>query len=149
MNLKQGILKKISIFIFVLSLLSCAIPVVDPEDKPECKVYTKALTLKLMGYEGVQPIHCHDSACGAALLGIAVVGVTSYIISGSIVLINNSIHWIEQEGTCEDGIVRKYTTAFIDKATELGGYQIEPTKPLIESIEENYSDVDTIVTVEF
>ena len=136
-----------AIIAIILMLTSCAYPVVDPEKPPKCKVYTKALTLDFTGYDfDLQDLGGATDPRAVIILpfAAAIVTFSSLIISSSIVVINNSIHWVEQEGTCEDGVIRKYTTAFIDKATELGGYQLEPTEPLIKSIEENYSQAETL-----
>jgi hypothetical protein len=46
---------------------------------------------------------CHNAECLLfTLIGVPVIAATSFIVSGSIVVIGNTLHWIEKQGTCDD-----------------------------------------------
>ncbi|GGY47038.1 hypothetical protein GCM10011297_19990 [Bacterioplanes sanyensis] len=34
------------------------------------------------------------------------------VVSGSVILIGNTLHWVEYEGTCEGGMVAEYVGLF-------------------------------------
>jgi len=46
--------------------------------------------------------------CLASLLASA----SSIVVSGSIVLVGNTVHWLERQGTCEDGYLKQKVGEF-------------------------------------
>ena len=46
----------------------------------------------------------YNDECLLVALGVA---STSYIVSGSIVVVGNTVHWIEKQGRCEDRFMRE------------------------------------------
>jgi hypothetical protein len=58
---------------------------------------------------------CRTGDCLAgALAGVVVVTAGSAIISGSIVLTGNTIHWLEYQGTCSDGYLGRVKRLFLE-----------------------------------
>ena len=53
-----------------------------------------------------------DCAVGA-LAGVIVVTAGSAVISGSIVVTGNTLHWLEYQGTCSDGYLSKAKQLFL------------------------------------
>ena len=105
--------------LILLALTACVYaPVYDEDaDSTSCRTVTRSLSLDMtnllnggsgkssdMGNMG----SCQGGPyCAAFIAGIvasvAAVSAGSFIISGSIVVSNNTIHWLEYQGTCRDG----------------------------------------------
>ncbi len=108
------------LIILLLSLSSCVyVPVVDEPDAASsgCKTYTKSMSLNAIEMQGniVQQPGCNSGECAAtALAAVVVVTAGSAIISGSIVLTGNTLHWLEYQGTCSDGYLNKTKQLFLD-----------------------------------
>ena len=57
---------------------------------------------------------CKNGDCSAAALaGVVAITAGSAVISGSIVLTGNTIHWLEYQGTCSDGYLNKAKQLFL------------------------------------
>lgn len=78
-----------------------------------CTIITKKLTLDHTDLH-VTPHSCKDEECLGQLIIIAGVPATTFVVSGSIVVVGNVLHWMEKEGTCEDGFVRTSLTGFLE-----------------------------------
>ena len=106
--------------LLALTLSACVyVPVIDEQDaaSASCKTYTKSMALETIEMHGnVVELSCsnnRDCAAGA-LAAVVVVTAGSAIISGSIVLTGNTIHWLEYQGTCSDGYLNKTKQLFLD-----------------------------------
>lgn len=95
-------------FILACALSACiAVPVVDNEsDSASCKTLTRSMSLKTVQVGA----NCHDEYCLAAVLTIS---AGSVLISGSIVLTGNTVHWLEYQGTCSDGYLNTIRQQFL------------------------------------
>ncbi len=105
------------------TLSSCVyVPVVDEPDaaSASCKTYTKTMSLSAIEVKNEinianQPGCGNNGDCAAvALASIVVVTAGSAIISGSIVLTGNTLHWLEYHGTCSDGYLNKTKQLFLE-----------------------------------
>ncbi len=87
------------------------VPVVDKDEAESstCKTYTKSMSLEMV--TGNPGGGCNNNECIAALL---VVFAGSAIISGSIVLTGNTVHWLEYQGTCSDGYLNAAKQLFLE-----------------------------------
>jgi len=54
---------------------------------------------------------CHDDECLAAAL---VISAGSVLVSGTIVLAGNTVHWLEYQGTCSDGYLNSAKQLFFE-----------------------------------
>ena len=103
----------------ILSLSACVyVPVVDEPDasSASCKTYTQSMSLTAVEMQGnitIQP-GCNRDCAAAALAPVIIVTAGSAIISGSIVLTGNTIHWLEYQGRCSDGYLAKTKQLFLD-----------------------------------
>lgn len=75
----------------------------------ECKMQTRKLYLN---QEKTERINCDsngstDDILFCAVMETAVIPAGSLIVSGSIVMLGNTIHWLEYHGSCEKGFVSK------------------------------------------
>ena len=64
----------------------------------QCQVYSKHMTLKAhqMGAIG----NCMQRDCVGVLAIFGVVGAASAVVSGSIVVVGNTVYWLEKQGKC-------------------------------------------------
>jgi len=97
MNLRKIIFS----FLIATTVTSCAFVPSSSTDQPyyyECDMVTKKLTLKTtqMGRLG----DCEDSSIGECIIMTGILSTASMIVSGSIVLIGNTLHWSEYKLTC-------------------------------------------------
>lgn len=95
---------KKSLLIFSVSfvLTSCAFTPTASEHQPyyvDCGLLTKKLTLKSTELNSVD--NCNDDdKFGQCLVKMGLIVPVSYIVSGSIVLVGNTIHWSEYKLSC-------------------------------------------------
>ena len=105
----------IALSIIALALSACVyVPTVKERDaaEAECKTLTQSMAMDAVevgGHGG-----CHGDDCAALLAGAVIVSAGSAIISGSIVLTGNTIHWLEYQGTCSDGYLAKTKRLFLE-----------------------------------
>ena len=98
--------------LITFSTISCAfVPKISHEQKytENCKMFTKNLTLSATKIEGEL---CNDTknnnnlvAC-LMIFGV-IVPASSFVVSGSIVLVGKTLHWLEYQGRCEEGIISR------------------------------------------
>ncbi|RKZ91879.1 MAG: hypothetical protein DRR19_05970 [Candidatus Parabeggiatoa sp. nov. 1] len=118
----------ISGFILISFILtSCAITpkmATDIDDK-RCNLITKKLELEMS-----EPLSLNCSLNEIVLcLGIgALFTATTGIISGSIVLVGNTIHWLEKPGKCNDSFINTYVTKHNQFLLEQNGQLVELTE---------------------
>jgi hypothetical protein len=78
-----------------------------------CEMQTKQLTLTDTNITDAIRCqgHSHDALICLMIQGI-IAPVGSFIISGSIVVVNNSLHWLEYQGVCDTGFIAQKTDTF-------------------------------------
>src|SRR5512145_190266 len=100
----------ISLVALALALSGCmVVPVVDNAEAAStgCRTYTRSMSLKMVSW---QP-SCNTEECLAA---VVVIGAGSVLVSGSIALVGNSVHWLEYQGTCSDGLLNTTKQLFLE-----------------------------------
>ncbi|MGB1109694.1 MAG: hypothetical protein ACPG4N_05030 [Gammaproteobacteria bacterium] len=105
---------KVTLFVLILMLTGCVfLPSVSRQQSSAgCELVTRELDLAVV--EGGDVFRhtyevnagCVNEACLVVLAGLITVPVGSLIISGSVVLVGNTLHWFEVQGRCEDGLVK-------------------------------------------
>lgn len=96
-------MKLILILLSVVFVSSCAIaPSSSGKQKyyNECEMSTKKLSLEIIGDHNFCFSSAELSEYPACLLILGFIGSTSAVVSGSIVLIGNTVHWVEYQTTC-------------------------------------------------
>lgn len=62
-----------------------------------------------LDYKEMSPAACNGGGAEAAAVCFAALGIVipagSLVVSGSIVLTGNTLHWLEYHGTCDDGLL--------------------------------------------
>jgi hypothetical protein len=107
--------KIFSIISLSIALAACAVvvPVVDKDAAASatstCKTYTNSMSLKVYA-ENIGG-SCNTNECAVAALAVF---AGSAIISGCIVITNNTVHWLEYQGSCSDGFLNSAKQRFLD-----------------------------------
>ena len=145
-NSKTGI-----VIMLVLLLSGCFSPMLL-ETQPDCKLITKELKLTL-SEEGTQALlggmieglldpldSCHSPECFLLVpLGLLAISVTSIIVSGSIVVVGNTVHWIEREGRCYNSNTRNAVNDLISSVQNIGGKVVNSANGLSMWFKQNLS----------
>lgn len=110
----------------MLALLSgCAfVPAAKSPDSTlsGCRFYTPEwrLSFEKMKFEDDFCNATHEEAVLACLLVYGVViPAGTFVVSGSVVLLGNTVHWLEYQGTCEDSLIQKKLGSFTKKTSAL------------------------------
>jgi hypothetical protein len=113
-----------------------------------CQLVTNKLTLTLseQGSDALigalEPPHgCQKPECLLIIpLGVVAASATSIIVSGSIVVVGNTIHWVEKQGRCENSVTQTVVRGLVDSIKAIGGKTIQSTTDLITWFKELFSD---------
>jgi len=137
-------MRYVSLLFIVLLMQSCIVlPKTVPEEDQECLLLTKSMTIDYytspdMIDETVdEMVHalasdCQEPECLLVFAPIIAISAGSLVVSGSIVVAGNTIHWIEKQGKCDDSITRQTLAGLKNSLRELGGSVINTGSGLIE-----------------
>lgn len=87
------------------SITACAFYPTTSEQQQyanRCDMFTKQLTLTTTQLAELRCNNCDADAFAAVYIGVPAV---TFVVSGSIVLAGNTLHWLEYQGTCESGFL--------------------------------------------
>lgn len=94
--------------IIVLLLPACAIvPKVSEHQNyaSTCKMLTRKLTLDI---KELDIEDCSENTFGKCLVVYGIISpILTFVASGSVVVIGNTVHWLEYEGRCENSDLQK------------------------------------------
>lgn len=65
----------------------------------KCNVMRKKKVLALE--EAIPMANCSNEACALLMASYGVVSAASFVVSGSIVVISNTVYWLEKPSNCE------------------------------------------------
>lgn len=134
----------VPLLLVMLIIQSCiVIPKTVPEEDQDCLLVTKSMTIDYYTSpelidgavdEMINAISsdCHEPECLLLFAPLVAISVGSFIVSGSIVVAGNTIHWIEKQGRCDGSVTRQALVGLINSAKELGGTVIKTGMELIE-----------------
>ncbi len=92
---------------FCLLIQSCVIFIPEYEKNDgDCELLSQESKLAVYGDI---PSGCNDEICLAAILAS---GASTLVVSGSIVLTGNTVHWLERQGKCEDSYLKRKANEF-------------------------------------
>lgn len=83
----------------VLVLAGCIVlPRTAEVYDPKCRTYVKQIVLEteVIGAIG----GCRNDGCAVMLASMGIVSAASLVISGSVAIIGNVVHWAERQGGC-------------------------------------------------
>ena len=99
MNVRK--ILQLTLFLVIFFVSGCFyVPKIEENKNENCDLITKKMTIE---NRGEFPQGCNDE-CLLIALGVT---STSYIVSGTITVVGNTIHWIEKQGRCEDSFIRE------------------------------------------
>lgn len=124
---------KITITFLILTLLQACVayPRTTPDrDNKRCELITKKLRLATEkdAYKVAGRIDPFSAIVSAGLI----YGVT-VVVSGSVVLVGNTVHFLEKQGQCDDSFLNTQLLDHIKPLLEQGGTVIEPKQPATSS----------------
>lgn len=147
--------KYFSVLVACLLTSSCFVPETKPNQNYDCQLVTKEWSLEVKGFDNSDSIvieglsgstrGCPDAECVLANLAIVTAGAItvsagSLIVSGSVVVVGNTVHWLEQQGSCDDSITQKTVDGFVSGLKGAGGYLISTSKDMLEWLTSPLSD---------
>ena len=142
------------VFICLLTS-SCFVPETKPNQNYDCQLVTKEWSLEVKGLDNSDTVlieglsgatrSCQDAECVLANLAIVTAGAItvsagSLIVSGSVVVVGNTVHWLEQQGSCDDSITQKTVDGFVSGLKGAGGYLISTSKDMLDWLASTLSD---------
>ena len=84
----------------VALLSSCMmLPVIDHSLPIPCPMVTRQLTLTVVEVQGVYRCHRAEDCVANLVLGSAVFAASA-LVSGSVAIVGNTLHWMERNGRC-------------------------------------------------
>ena len=107
----RSVIKVTLVAVVALNLVACAfVPKVEHSQTyaKNCEMYTKELTLDAISLGGLD---CGGNTSCFAVAGL--IPVMTFLVSGSIVLVGNTVHWLEYQGSCDEGLVQSGINKFI------------------------------------
>ena len=141
--------------VLFFTLSSCFVPETKPNQNYDCQLVTKEWSLELKGLDNSDTVlieglsgatrSCQDAECVLANLAIVTAGAItvsagSLIVSGSVVVVGNTVHWLEQQGSCDDSITQKTVDGFVSGLKGAGGYLISTSKDMLDWLASPLSD---------
>jgi hypothetical protein len=123
--------KRISLVTLLAFLINgCFAPAIVA-DRSGCQLVSKKL--ELVHFEAGSDVlrqiassDCQNAECLLFILvGVSVISATSFIVSGSIVVIGNTLHWIEEQGKCQESSTQRRIDRMINSLKSLGGKTIQ------------------------
>ena len=149
-------IKKITIFLTIIFYLSsCAFyPKVADRQNARCQLVTKRLTLEVfppVKNKQFKPMDLNISSGDAEIIfyilaGLVVIATVSAIVSGSIVLTGNTIHWIEKEGKCNDGAIKKAIEKLSKSLNSMESLLVNLTQDIIDWVNLNIDKINVKCT---
>ena len=141
--------------VLFFTLSSCFVPETKPNQNYDCELVTKEWSLEVKGLDNSDTVlieglsgatrSCQDAECVLANLAIVTAGAItvsagSLIVSGSVVVVGNTVHWLEQQGSCDDSITQKTVDGFVSGLKGAGGYLISTSKDMLDWLASPLSD---------
>lgn len=59
-------------------------------------------------------VSCNHESCLIVVAAIGIIPVTTFVVSGSIMVVGNFVHWLEVKGRCDDDYIDREKREFID-----------------------------------
>ncbi len=85
-------------------------------------------------------INCSEPECVLVVaLSLVAIPVTSFIVSGSVVVVGNTVHWIEEQGSCEESMTQEAIHTLVQSTKSAGGVMIQSGNDFLKWLEQQSS----------
>ena len=126
---------------------SClVIPKTEHSSVSNCELITKKWTLEFHGIGSKNECYgCDDFVRGVIECGVeveecvailATVSIGFTVITGSVVVVGNTVHWLEKQGSCEDSLVKSSINKLYSSTLDLGGLVINSSSDFVNYLSE-------------
>ena len=121
---------------------SClVIPKTEHSSVSNCELITKRWTLEFHRIDSNNECYgCDDFVRGVIECGgeveecvaiLATVSIGWTVIAGSVVVVGNTVHWLEKQGSCEDSLVKSSINKLYSSTLDLGGLVINSSSDFV------------------
>jgi len=120
---EQHRMKQVCFVLITLYICSCTVvPRVDfaDPDNDRCKLTTRKRTLEVSGGEYAGCLVVSQDSVDACWVPLLYTSATA-LVSGSIVLVGNTVHWLEKQGKCDDGLLHDFIQSHNEPLLEQNG----------------------------
>jgi hypothetical protein len=118
--------------VVTLSASACVVvPVVDMRADVPCDLSTRQVTLDVQQIAALG--NCYGDACLAQLVIGGVVFATSLVVSGSVAIVGNTLHWIERARKCGRDKSQDYPQALPPSQGQPGVPPVTSAAPAADS----------------
>ncbi len=109
-------------------------PIPAHNDEAECELWSREWELNVSEAEEGPLVaglshslsHCGKPECLLYISLVAVaIPVTSFIVSGSIVVVGNTVHWLEEQGTCDVSMTQEAIDTLVESTESVGGVMVQ------------------------
>ncbi len=119
-----------------LSLSSCLVlPQTEPKAQ-DCELATRSWTLTVVNadvdaqvtlneMQRLSASDCDRPECLILVAPALAVSAGSAIVSGSVMVVGNSLHWLERQGRCDDSTTRQAVSVMRGSLESVGGWVLE------------------------
>jgi hypothetical protein len=97
----------------MLLLAGCVFVPKSTLDQSTCEMYTPQWELSVEGVSDFNMCNGSGKDAAACLVTVGIViPLGSMLVSGSVILAGNTIHWLEYHGRCDEGLIKKTLSKF-------------------------------------
>ena len=143
------------IIIFTVSSFtvgSCIIlPKTEKAPNENCKLVTKSWSLEVHELGGKNNCvgQCGDSFRGVlecsrsedCIKMIAIISVGWTVVATSVVVLGNTVHWIEKQGRCEKSTVRSSIKKLYETTVDVGGFVLESGNDFVNFFQQKNTNI--------
>jgi len=125
--------RAIAASLITAAIAGCAYPKASTyqEAHEQCHLVTKQLELDFDTeyYKRSTATPC-AVGCEGEVLALVAIPTITLVVSGSVVLVGNTLHWMEKEGRCDDSTTHNLVNHFTSELTALGGILVNSVQNL-------------------
>ncbi len=111
------------------------------DDETDCELWSREWELNLSDSDLSllhAPIYCSEPECALVVaLSLVAIPVTSFIVSGSIVVVGNTVHWLEEQGSCEESMTQEAVSTLIESTESVGGMVVQTGEEFVSIVKQH------------
>ena len=139
----------IFILIFFLSIIIGGCLVISKTENSivnNCELVTNKWTLEIYNIGSNNECYGCDEfvrgilECGGEVVECVAIGANVSlgwtVIAGSVVVVGNTVHWLEKQGSCEDSLIKSSINKLYSSTLDLGGLVINSSSDFVNYLTE-------------